>query len=186
MTEPQKIDVSSYANLANELSISFAPLMPQTGSDVADFLYEAAFALGLREADLARTLGVSRATLSGWKTRGAIPPLHLQWFGREFAYAVLIAPPTPQFDLRHAGIRLALRLIQTTDFNPFRLKSLRREDATEVCFLYLGGLARLGLFLQHRLGRDDLSDVEARAVALLGDLALLVAHRLVAEHRVSQ
>ncbi len=186
MAKPHKTDASVYANFASDLSTSFARLLPKSADDVADFLYAAGVALAQREADLARTLRVSRATVSSWKARGAIPPTHLDWFSNEFAYAVLTAPPAPQFDLRHAGVRIAIRLIQQSAFNPFGLRGLSDSEAADICAAYLGGLARLGLFVAWRLGVSDTDDPEQPTIDTLGAIARSIAPRMMFHTSVSQ
>src|SRR3546814_15938756 len=85
-------------------------------------LSRAGKAWGGREADLARYMGVSRPTLSSWKTRGAIPESHTTWFFAEFPYAVLSnTAPAPGDDLRHAGLIHVLHLLKATSFQPFVL-----------------------------------------------------------------
>ena len=152
---PQKPSTGSYVNDANDLSILFASLLPFDPSDVGPFLFEAAYALGEREADLAREIGVSRATLSGWKKRGAIPPAHLEWFGERFPIEVLQGRNPQQHEgFRHVGLELALALFEMTSFDPFNLPHKGKEDRLAICFRYLGGISRLGLFVLHRCQAD--------------------------------
>ncbi|RQW43879.1 hypothetical protein [Novosphingobium sp. LASN5T] len=137
----------------------------------------------MREADLARSLGVSKATLSGWKARAVIPAVHAKWFAEEFAVAVLSGNQlNKMLDSRHAGIPAVFRVFQQTDFNPFGLEFDNSDQAIDVCEFYFGGLCRLALFIQNRL---DLGDqvvmemgLEKRTASLLWQMALAVRPRL--------
>ena len=130
MSAPRKIQSAQSSNDANDLSILFASFWPQRPEEVGGFLSDAAFALGVREADLARLLGVSKATFSGWKARGVIPAVHAKWFSEEFAVVVLSgSSPDLHADFRHAGIPAVLHLFQATAFNPFGLEERSAADA---------------------------------------------------------
>lgn len=131
-------------------------LFTEPGEDVGHFLFTVAFALGMKEAELARLLGVSRATLSSWKARGAIPPVHQPWFETEFVPAVLNSrTPAPGDDFRHAGLPVVLHLLHLSDGNPFGLSSLDRNELIEVTYRHFGSLVRLGQFVLLRVGRSD-------------------------------
>src|SRR3546814_395475 len=157
MGHPQKASARPVAINANYLSIWFAQHWPEGEAEVTAFLSSAAKALGGREADLARYMGVSRPTLSSWKTRGAIPESHTTWFFDEFPYAVLSnTAPAPGDDLRHAGLIPVLHLLKATSFNPFGLPQEQLEDAAvELIQRHLPGLARLALFVSSEEHTSD-------------------------------
>lgn len=180
MNAPRKTQSATISNYANNLSILFAQVWPQTSDEVGSFLSDAAFALGVREAELARSLGVSRATFSGWKARGVIPAAHAKWFSEEFAVAVLSASNVDlHADFRHAGIPAVLHLFRATDFNPFGLEEHSAADAIDVCRWYFGGLCRLALFLQHRVPiTQPVEEFEAKVGSLLGEVARAAAPKL--------
>ena len=155
MVEPHTSDPKLHASNANSLSTLFADWLPRGPDDVTMFLGDAALALGMREADLAREIGVSRATFSGWKARGAIPAAHASWFQQRFLPLVFATRDHPNFDMLHAGIPAVLHLLQRSNFNPFALSGLDRRSAINICYRYLGRLARIALFIQRRLPLDD-------------------------------
>ncbi|MEO8724142.1 MAG: hypothetical protein ABI395_11610 [Sphingobium sp.] len=158
MEAPHKTPMEAYAINAKDLSISFADLLPRSADDVGTFLFDAAYALGERETDLARAMGISPATLSGWKSRGAIPIVHAQWFADEFPYLVLSSSNPKQHEgFRHAGLPVILHLLKQTNFNPFSIEELKGHGAIDLCYSYLGALSRLGLFVMHRLPTDVLA-----------------------------
>ena len=139
------------------MKIDNANTLSTFASAIADdparlLIADAAFALGKSEADLARLLGVSRATLSSWKVRGAIPAQRRKWFEEQFPIIVLgNIGPAPGDDFRHAGLETALKLLDETDFNPFKLSGINRGALVHIASIYLGGLVRLSQFLNHRL-----------------------------------
>ena len=172
---------------ANSLS-TFAKCVSE--DDAARLIFDAAFALGKSEAELARLIGVSRATLSSWKARGAIPASRRTWFEEEFPIAVLgnIAP-SPYDDFRHAGMESALKLLDETDFNPFGLRSVSRTDLIQIAATHFGGLVRLSQFVDHRAFVFPLlsgADPLASTVWVMKDVASYAAHRLFPTSQVSQ
>ena len=187
MSEPLASTDKAYADVANDLSTIVAPLLPRDPADVATFVSDAAFALGETDAGLARLMGVSRATLSSWKNRGSIPAVSLRWFKDEFAAEVL-SRFVPGGDMRHAGIRVALRLLRETDFDPFGVTLEKDMERIEVCYRRMDGLARLGLFILRRM--DFLSEgadhFEAAAARVLGAIASHEARRVLTLASVSQ
>lgn len=151
MPEPQSTQPHPYANIANDLSTSFAFAFPRNADDVGSFLFDAAYAIGDREVVLARHLGVSRATFSGWKKRGSIPAPHLTWFATRFSIEVLQGNNPPQHEgFKHVGLEVALGLFEATDFNPFNLANGATDERVRICFKYLGGISRLALFVLRR------------------------------------
>ncbi|TYC81545.1 helix-turn-helix domain-containing protein [Novosphingobium sp. BW1] len=180
MKTPRKSESAMISNYANALSILFASFWPQTPEGVAQFLSDAAFALGVREAELARSLGISRATFSGWKTRGVIPAVHAKWFSEEFAVSVLSSSIADvHSDFRHAGIPPVLHLFRITDFNPFSLHFDNAQDAIDNCYRYFGGLCRLAHFLMQRVPiTEPVEEFEAKVGALLGKVAAAAAPKL--------
>lgn len=140
---------------AKELSISFAELLPVPGGDgldVARFLQEAAHALRVREAELARLQGISQATLSSWKKRGAIPQQGLTWFQEQFVPAVLKnTRPQVSQSIFEKGYNVALAIFDQTDFNPFGETFETRADRIEFCYANLTVLGNLGTFVVNRL-----------------------------------
>lgn len=150
-------------NNANDLSISFASLLPVGRDQVSMFLTDAAFALGCKEAELASMIGVSRATLSGWKARGSIPEKHSLWFAEEFPKRVIYEFRTVKGeDYRHIGIEVALYLLNLTDFNPFGLSNLDKSELVHKCYWHFGGLARFCYFILHRVPWSDLKSINER------------------------
>lgn len=188
MRRPTKVAGSQDVNDTNNLSISFALLLPSEPDAVADFLAGAAFALGGKEADLARSLGVSRATLSSWKARGMIPATHLRWFSEEFSIEVLSRiSPAPGDDFRHAGLPAALHLVRITNFNPFGLVGLSDIDLIEVLASHMGGLVRLAQFVQHRLHMEDpVEELELRVAHAMKAIVMAAAPRVFPGQAVSQ
>lgn len=180
MSAPRKTQSASVSNDANDLSILFASFWPQDADEVRLFLTDAAFALGLREAELARSLGVSRATFSGWKARGVIPAAHAKWFSTDFAVAVLRGGNGDlHADFLHAGMPAVLHLFQATDFDPFGLGEDNAADAISVCHRHFGGLCRLALFLQNRIAiKPPIEEFEVRTARLLGQVARAAAPML--------
>lgn len=159
---------------ANDLSISFASILPSGPDEVASFLFGAAFAIGGREADLARALGVSRATLSSWKARGAIPEQHRQWFLDQFPILVLSSKkPAPGDDFRQTGLPAALHLIRGSKFNPFGLSGLDDAELLETLADHMGGLVRLAQFIQLQLSDADLPAprLYAQVAQIVGEIA---------------
>jgi transcriptional regulator with XRE-family HTH domain len=152
---------------ANDLSRLFASLLPQSGDDVGSFLFDASFALGMREAELATLLGVSRSTLSGWKTRGSIPANYRRWFSEEFAYVLFSRGFQSQHigDLRHAGIRIALRVLRSTDFDPFGLEGADKDERLDQSFWFFQGICQFGLFVLKRLPIGEVKAAEMEWVA---------------------
>lgn len=180
MNTPRKSKSVTVSDDANDLSILFSSVWPRSSDEVGGFLSDAAFALGMREADLARSLGVSRATLSGWKTRGVIPATHSSWFGEEFPIVVLSGSNADlHASFRHAGIPAVLHLFRETAFNPFGLVDQNAEDYIDICRTYFGGLCRLALFLQNRMPIvAPVEETHARVGNLLGKVARAAAPRL--------
>lgn len=163
MGKPGELKTMTYENNANDLSTLFASLLPVGREQVTMFLNDAAFALGGREADLASMIGVSRATLSGWKARGAIPEKHFRWFIDEFPQRVIYEFRTSKAeDYRHVGIEVALHLLEMTEFNPFGLVNLDKSDILHRCYLHFGGLTRFCFFILHRIEWDDLESIFER------------------------
>jgi len=152
------------------------------------FLTGAAFALGGRESDLARVLGVSRATLSSWKARGAIPEAHLRWFSEEFVPAVLSRiAPAPGEDFRNAGVPVALHLARITDFNPFGLVGMPQIDLIDIFALHMGGLVRMGHFVLQRVTlKGPVEEWELLAAHTLKDIVREAAPRVKPRRMVSQ
>jgi hypothetical protein len=168
--------MSGDVNDTNNLSTLLAAWASR---DVGGLISSAAFALGGREADLARAMGVSRATLSSWKARGAIPSPQMAWLVERLPAEVLrrIAP-APGDDFRHAGVSTALHLLRMTEFNPFDLRGLSIADLVEVSAVHMGGFVRLGHFILSGwpLGSFDSDDpYDAQAARLLGRLTKEVA-----------
>lgn len=155
MTGGPKATPTVRAQSANDLSTAFAELLPRSASDVSSFLFEAAYALGEREADLARLLGVTHPTLSTWKRRGAIPDQHIAWFNTQFVRSVFRTnAPKQQNDFHNIGVEVALTIYRQTDFDPFQAFYDDNLKRIEQCFRLIGPFSRLGLFVLHRLERD--------------------------------
>ena len=158
---------------------------------MASFLASAAFAIGGREADLARELGVSRATLSGWKARGHIPEKYRDWFVIDLPVTVLANRGNGVgSDFRNAGVPASLQLLRRTNFNPFGIVGLSDQELVEIAGIYLGGLVRLSHFVQMELpnsvdyaAQGTLYDQVAQIV---GEAARRAAPRLLPRHAVSQ
>lgn len=155
------------ADNANDLSRLFAPLMPRSAEDVSLFLADASQALGMREAEMASLLGVSRSTLSGWKARGSIPATYRRWFEQEFSF-VLFSRGFQRLhgeDLRHIGIRVALRALRNTDFNPFGFEGVSSEEKLKLSFWFFQGTCQLGHFVLQRLPMGEVRAAEMESVA---------------------
>lgn len=168
----------------------FAPLLPSDGDEVAQFLADVAQALGMREAELASLLGVSRSTLSGWKARGSIPANYSRWFTEEFCYVLFSQGFRVQRgeDLRHVGIRVALRVLRTTDFNPFGIDQLAPEDRFDLSFWHFQGMCQLSHFVMKRLPLTEATNAERDATAsdvVIGIMRALRG-RLISSFAVSQ
>lgn len=191
METPSESSRPTNVDNANDLSNSFAFIVPSGGPELGDFISLAAFALGGREADLARELGVSRATLSSWKARGALPPKYRKWFEEEFPVRVLSSRGSMAGDdFRHAGIDATLCLLHLTDFNPFCLSGLNNQERYALCSNYFGGLVRLSHFVQlalpaaiEQMGRGNLYESVAEVV---GEAARRSSAHLFPGARVSQ
>lgn len=134
---------------------------------MAPFLSDAAQALGMREAELASLLGVSRSTLSGWKARGSIPANYRRWFEVEFCYVLFSRGFQSQHveDLRHIGIRVALRALQATDFNPFGFDKLEVEERFDLSYWFFQGMCQLGHFVLLRLPLSALEQSQPEGLA---------------------
>lgn len=141
-----------YEDISDYLSTSFDILKPASSQDAGSFLSDVAFALNVKEAELARHMGVSRATLSGWRARGSVPAPHLEWIAANFVELVVLGRGHGvDGGFRHAGIEYALDLIRRTNFDPFGAGAVG-FDQTRLCATYFEGLAQLSLFVAHRLG----------------------------------
>ena len=179
---------SPCVNDTNNLSISFASLLPSTPDEVASYLVGVSFALGGREADLARLLGVSRATLSSWKARGAIPDAYKHWFVEEFPRLVLSSiKPAPGDYYRHAGLPAALQLIRQSEFNPFGIQA-DDDELMDRLASHMGGLVRLAQFIQNRLPLEVVVKQRCyeEVARILGEVAQKCAHVVLPRPRVSQ
>lgn len=167
MTVPRFSISAPNADNANDLSILFASLMPRSGEDVGAFLFDAALALGMREAELASLLGVSRSTLSGWKTRGSIPANYRRWFSEEFVYVLFSRGFQSQHvaDLRHLGIRVALGVLLATDFDPFGFGGLAEDEQLDQSYWFFQGICQLGHFVLKRLAPVEVKASERERVA---------------------
>ena len=144
-------------DITDDLSTLFANLLPSRADQVEVFLESAAMALRVPEAGLAREIGITRATLSSWKSRGSIPSKHLPWFQREFVERVVFRRGQErQAGMRHAGIPAALELFRQTEFDPFGIQPHLPDARVNICFDYLEGIACLCLFVQHQIGMDYL------------------------------
>lgn len=167
MTVPRFSIRPANADNANDLSRLFASLMPRNGEDVGAFLFDAALALGMREAELASLLGVSRSTLSGWKSRGSIPATYNRWFKEEFVYLLFSRGFQGQHveDLRHIGIRIALRVLRSTDFDPFGCEGLDQDERLNQCFWFFQAICQFGHFVLKRLALDEVKVAERERAA---------------------
>ena len=63
---------------------------PPVGEGLGRYIEQAARALGGNEAHLARLLGVSRATLSSWKRREAMPEGYRLWFASTLPEKIVV------------------------------------------------------------------------------------------------
>lgn len=179
MTVPRISISPPNADNANDLSRLFASLLPRNGDDVGSFLFDASLALGMREAELATLLGVSRSTLSGWKARGSIPANYRRWFSEEFAY-VLFSRGFQSLhvaDLRHIGIRVALRVLRSTDFDPFGFQGLSEDDQLDRSYWFFQGICQLGHFVLKRLPIDEVKAPQREKVAAERVVAIMQALR---------
>ncbi|MEO7468082.1 MAG: hypothetical protein ABIV36_13800 [Sphingobium limneticum] len=141
-----------YEDMSDDLSTSFDVLSPAFAADTGAFLRDAALALNVKEAEMARMMGVSRATFSGWRAREAIPSHHQQWFRESFVEQVVVRRGHGiHGGFRHAGIEFALDLLRATRFDPFGLHWTDTESAFQ-CARYFEGLVQLCLFCSNRLG----------------------------------
>lgn len=145
---------------AKELSSSFAALMPDARSDgfiggddlfVTRFLLDVAYALSVREAELARLQGISQATQSSWKKRGAIPEPQQAWF-KERLVPMILTGKRQALGPFGLGLNVALAIFDQTDFNPYGETFDSRADQIHACFNYQNALAVLGEFVASRLG----------------------------------
>ena len=178
------------ADNANTLSRLFAFLMPRSAEDVGLFLADASQALGMREAELASLLGVSRSTFSGWKARGNIPASYRRWFEEEFSYMLFSRgfQSLHVEDLRHIGIRVALRALRSTDFNPFGFEGVAPEERLDLAFWFLQGTCQLGHFVLKRLplGEVKATEREVAAAGLVISIMQALRDRIFLEKPVSQ
>lgn len=174
MESPSSLTPNEHALSANDLSILFADLLPRSTAEVENFLASAAFAIGGREADLARQMNVSPATLSSWKSRGKIPDNAQGWFAsREFLNLVVFRHRPRSFSSDHWGIGVALRLFRSTDFQPFGASN---HDQIVDCVRHFGGICALALFVAHCMPKTGheakwQADVLERTGSLLQHLA---------------
>lgn len=139
--------------MEDDLSTLYASLFPSSGDQVALMLASAAVALRVSEAGLAREIGVTRATLSSWKTREALPAKHAEWFRAEFVERVVFRRGQENAaGLMHAGVEGSLQLFRQTDFNPFGLPTDRVASGAAHCARHFEGIVCLTLFVQHMIG----------------------------------
>lgn len=159
--------------------------MPRSGEDVGAFLFDAALALGMREAELASLLGVSRSTLSGWKTRGSIPANYRRWFSEEFVYILFSRGFQSQHvaDLRHIGVRVALGVLRSTDFNPFGFEGLSEDEELDQSYWFFQGICQLGHFVLKRLPLVEVkaSERDRVAASLVAEMMQTLRPRLFAD-----
>ncbi|MFP5432138.1 MAG: helix-turn-helix domain-containing protein [Alphaproteobacteria bacterium] len=167
-----------YEYMSDELSTSFDLLRPAHAEDTGRFISDVASALNVKEAELARMMGVSRATLSGWRARKSIPEVHLEWVSKHFVELVVLGRGHGiHGGFRHAGIEYALDLLRETKFDPFNLR-LEGSDLTELCARYFEGLVQIALFVAHRLGsfpNPPLSPSSAWFAAVTRQVRVLLA-----------
>lgn len=159
--------------MEDELSTLYATIFPSSGDQVALMLTSAAVALRVSEAGLAREIGVTRATLSSWKTREALPAKHADWFRAEFVERVVFRRGQENAaGLLHAGVGGALQLFRQTDFNPFGLPADRGASGAAHCARHFEGIVCLTLFVQHMIGVGILSECQELPEDQLEDLVL--------------
>jgi len=160
MTRILDSDGSLRISLAKELSNSFAELLPiprgqeSDGLYVTAFLLEVAHALRVKEAELARLQGISQATQSSWKKRGAIPDKQLEWFQVQFVPLVLTTVPIVRASVGFydIGFPVALAIFDQTDFNPYGGTFDNRAQQIASCHQELSAIGNLGGFVASRLG----------------------------------
>lgn len=151
--------------LARELSNSFAEMLPAARGDgwasgcvggddlhVLRFLVDVAHALRMREAELARLQGISQATQSSWKKRGAIPEHQLPWFREKLVPLILDVPRSRTLGSHGLGLNVALAIFDQTDFNPYGETFDNRAAQINACYRHLDAIANLGDFVASRLG----------------------------------
>jgi hypothetical protein len=150
-------------SLAKELSSSFAELLPAAGNDgyggddthrVLRFLLQVAHALRVKEAELARLQGISQATQSSWKKRGAIPEKQLEWFRVQFVPLVMTTVPWVRASVGFydIGFPVALAIFDQTDFDPFGDNIENRAERMVAAYQRLPVLGNLGGFVASQLG----------------------------------
>lgn len=163
---------ATYAIDAKDLSISFARLLPDEGGDVDAFIAAAANALDVREAALARDMGVSQATLSSWKSRGRLAESARQWFtSREFLNGIVFRQKAGRLSNGQHGIGFVLRLLKRSDFHPF---GPSETDQIVDCTRYFSGMAALAQFVAARTPKTTTPEV--RVSQILDTLEELLSH----------
>ena len=118
---------------------------------VTRFLLDVAHALGVREAELARLQGISQATQSSWKKRGAIPEPQQAWF-KEQLVPTILAGKRRALGPFGLGLKVSLAIFDQTDFNPYGETFDSRADQVHACYGHQSALAVLGEFVASRLG----------------------------------
>ncbi len=149
MSEPPKSH-GIYAMSANNLSTCFAELLPRDAGEVGQFIPAAAFAIDATEANLARFMGVSHATLSSWKARGRLSQEAQAWFSSSEFLSQIVMLQRRGLPREAWGLRPALEILRETSFRPF---ASGEPDQLPMCANFFGGIAALALFVAHCVAR---------------------------------
>jgi hypothetical protein len=130
----------------NSLTAALAP--PQGGAAMAVYLAAAVRALGGRsDADLARIIGVSPATVASWKSRGAVPEDRAAWFTANLVRSIA----ERRSDLPQVGTTARVAVIEAlsrSDGNPLGLARFRSSGTAQM----LGAMLALAEFFAETSG----------------------------------
>lgn len=148
-------------------------LRPPSGPALALYIEQAAAALGTNEAGLARTIGVSRATVSSWKKRGSLTEPNFVWFKTALPEKIVIYRRRGNIPVSVEARLAFLDLVRRTEGKPFASPSRPPLDPMVEAERIYGIMALAEFIWQRVLANEGEASPHRVADMLQGTLWLL-------------